>query len=82
MSRAGLVPVHDEPGGITFKYEVTNFNFASNIKHATTRNEDAGNAEDVQISNRKDESPRSLDNFEEVPDFLGFNGSMEPEVSA
>jgi hypothetical protein len=76
MSRAGLVPVHDEPGGITFKYEVTRFNFASSIKSSVIV-EDADNAEDDGIRIRIEDASGSGDDAEAVPDFLGF----EPEVN-
>ena len=81
MNRSGFVPVHDEPGGVTFKYEVANFNFATSLKNLP-QNEDAGLAGDSRINGRAEESPRSGDDAEAVPDFLGFDEDNEPEVRA
>jgi hypothetical protein len=80
MNRAGFVPVHNDPGGVTFKYEVTPFNFANSLK-PTAATEDAGNAIDERINFRNEEAPRSGDDEEAVPDFLGFEDDMQPEVS-
>jgi len=80
MNRVGLVPVYDEPGGITFKYEVTQFNFASSLK-STVINEEADNADDGKIRMRIDDVPESVDDVEAVPDFLGFEEDNEPEVN-
>jgi hypothetical protein len=81
MNRSGFVPVHDEPGGVTFKYEVTNFNFATSLK-PLAQNEDAGLADDSRINDRAEYLPRSGDDAEAVPDFLGFDEDNEPEVRA
>ena len=81
MNRPGFVPVHDEPGGITFKYDVATFNFASSLKFVAP-SEDIGTVKDADIIRNTENASQLGDDVEDVPDFLGFDEEdMEPEVS-